>query len=146
MPPVVVPPDTAFNLVAEAEMLTLINAERTTEKLRTLPVDATLAEIARWRSWDMIERNYFSHVIPPSGSSFIDVLRREGYCYSLAAEAIGWNTYPDDVASQVAFDGFMKSSSHRELILGPGWSHIGVGAWKGSDGKKIWTLLFAVRC
>ncbi len=41
---------------------------------------------------------------------------------------------------------FMDSSGHRKNILGRGWDAIGVGAYKGSDGKKMWTVLFADKC
>jgi len=40
---------------------------------------------------------------------------------------------------------FMDSSGHRANILGD-WDSIGVGAYKGADGKKMWTVLFADTC
>jgi hypothetical protein len=40
----------------------------------------------------------------------------------------------------------MDSAGHRENILGPAWDHIGVGAYKGPTGKKMWTVLFADKC
>ena len=46
----------------------------------------------------MIIRDYFSHTIPGYGKVF-DKLDANGYCYAVAGENIGWNTYPDDVAT-----------------------------------------------
>ena len=40
----------------------------------------------------------------------------------------------------------MDSSGHRKNILGKSWEVIGVGAYKGADGKKMWTVLFADKC
>jgi hypothetical protein len=40
----------------------------------------------------------------------------------------------------------MASSGHRANILGTRWDHIGVGAYKGPTGKKMWTVLFADKC
>ncbi len=69
-----------------------------------------------------------------------------GYCYKVAGENIGWNTYPDDVATAQIQQAFMGSSGHRANILGRDWDHIGIGAYKGSNGKKMWTVLFADKC
>ena len=41
---------------------------------------------------------------------------------------------------------FMDSPGHRANILGKAWDHIGVGAYKGPTGKKMWTVLFADKC
>ena len=40
----------------------------------------------------------------------------------------------------------MGSSGHRANILGKDWDRIGIGAYKGKDGKKMWTVLFADWC
>jgi uncharacterized protein YkwD len=134
-----------FSSASEQQMIRMTNQARASAGLRTLKVDATLTSVARWRSKDMIVRNYFSHTIPGSGNVF-HVLDTKGYCYKLAGENIAWNTYPDDVATATAQNGFMNSPGHRENILGKTWDVIGVGAYKGPDGKKMWTVLFADRC
>ena len=92
----------------------------------------------------MIRRDYFSHDIPGYGSVF-KKMDAKGYCYKVAGENIGWNTYPDDIATAAIHKMFMDSSGHRKNILGKAWDAIGVGAYKGSDGKKMWTVLFADR-
>jgi hypothetical protein len=73
-------------------------------------------------------------------------LDSKGYCYRVAGENIGWNTYPDDKATAAIHKMFMDSSGHRANILGKAWDVIGIGAYKGSDGKKMWTVLFADKC
>ena len=40
--------------------------KRASAGLRSLKWDGALGSLARWRSKDMIQRNYFSHAIPPS--------------------------------------------------------------------------------
>ena len=93
----------------------------------------------------MIERDYFSHDIPGYGTVF-KKLDAKGYCYKVAGENIGWNNYPDDVATAAIHKMFMDSSGHRANILGRAWDVIGIGAYKGADGKKMWTVLFADKC
>jgi hypothetical protein len=41
---------------------------------------------------------------------------------------------------------FLDSPGHRANILGKRWEVMAVGAYKGTDGKKMWTVLFADKC
>ena len=93
----------------------------------------------------MITRDYFSHTIPGYGKVW-DKLHAIGYCYVVAGENIGWNTYPDDTATAAIQDMFMGSPGHRANILGKTWDVVGIGAYKGPTGKKMWTVLFADKC
>jgi uncharacterized protein YkwD len=136
----------SFSSASEKQLVSLTNRSRASAGLRALKVDATLTSIARWRSKDMITRNYFSHNIPPSGYNVFHVLDKKGYCYVVAGENIGWNNYPDDVATVAIHQAFMKSSGHRSNILGKRWDVIGIGAYKGPTGKKMWTVIFADKC
>ncbi len=134
----------AFSSGSEKDLLTLTNRSRASAGLKALKVSETLTSIARWRSKDMIERDYFSHDIPGYGQVF-KKMDAKGYCYKLAGENIGWNTYPDDLATAAIHQMFMESDGHRKNILGKAWDTIGIGAYKGPDGKKMWTVLFADR-
>src|SRR6476469_10521329 len=125
----------SFSSTSEKQLVSLTNRSRAAAGLRALKIDSTLTSVARWRSKDMIVRNYFSHNIPPSGNMVFSVLDSKGYCYSLAGENIGWNNYPDDVATATVQRQFMNSSGHRANILGKAWDVIGVGAYKGPTGK-----------
>jgi len=107
-----------FNSSSERQLVSLTNQARASAGLRSLRVDSTLTAIARSRSKDMIVRNYFSHNIPPSGYLVFHILDTKGYCYKIAGENIGWNTYPDDVATAEIQGAFMGSSGHRANILG----------------------------
>jgi uncharacterized protein YkwD len=136
----------SFSSASEQQLIALTNQSRANAGRRALRVDSALTSIARYRSKDMIDRNYFSHSIPPSGKQVFAVMTERGYCYNLAGENIGWNTYPDDVATAQIHQMFMDSPTHRENIMGSAWDVIGVGAYKGADGKKMWTVLFADKC
>jgi uncharacterized protein YkwD len=136
----------AFSSASEQQLVTLTNQSRANAGRRALRVDSALTSIARSRSKDMITRNYFSHSIPPSGKQVFAVMSERGYCFNLAGENIGWNTYPDDVATAQIHQMFMDSPGHRENIMGRAWDVIGIGAYKGPTGKKMWTVLFADKC
>ncbi|OGO54851.1 MAG: hypothetical protein A2Z32_10515 [Chloroflexi bacterium RBG_16_69_14] len=134
-----------FSSASEADLVALTNRSRASAGLKALKVDSTLRSVARWRSKDMIERDYFSHTIPGYGKVW-DKLREIGYCYKVAGENIGWNNYPDDIATAAIHQMFMNSDGHRANILGKAWDVIGIGAYKGPTGKKMWTVLFADKC
>jgi uncharacterized protein YkwD len=136
----------SFSSASEKQLVSLTNQSRASAGLKALKVDAKLTSIARWRSKDMITRGYFSHNIPPNGYNVFHVLDTKGYCYAVAGENIGWNNFPDDIATGVVHNSFMKSSGHRANILGKRWDVIGVGAYKGPTGKKMWTVIFADKC
>jgi uncharacterized protein YkwD len=136
----------SFSSTSEKQLVSLTNRSRAAAGLRALRVDSTLTSIARWRSKDMITRNYFSHNIPPAGYNVFHVLDQKHYCYAIAGENIGWNNYPDDIATGVVHNSFMQSPGHRSNILNKRWDVIGVGAYKGPTGKKMWTVIFADKC
>lgn len=135
-----------FSSTSERQLVALTNQSRAAAGLRALRVDSTLTSIARSRSKDMIVRGYFSHNIPPSGKTVFSILDSKGYCYAIAGENIGWNNYPDDSATKTIHSQFMASPGHRSNIMGKRWDVIGIGAYKGPTGKKMWTVLFADKC
>ena len=135
----------SFSSGSEKTLVSLTNKSRASAGRRALKVDRTLSAIARWRSKDMIERGYFSHDIPGFGSVF-KRLDQKGFCYRSAGENIGWNTNADSSATSAIHRSFMGSSGHKKNILGRSWDVIGIGAYKGANGKKMWTVLFADKC
>jgi uncharacterized protein YkwD len=138
--------ESTFSSASEAKLVSLTNQARAAAGLKALKVDAKLTAIARTRSKDMIVRDYFSHTILGTNYQVFHILDTKGYCYKLAGENIGWNNYPDDVATSTVQRQFMDSPGHRANILGKSWDAIGIGAYKGPSGKKMWTVLFADRC
>jgi uncharacterized protein YkwD len=137
--------DNAFSSGAERDLVALTNRSRASAGRKSLRISATLSSIARWRSKDMIKRDYFSHSIPGYGNVFKRI-SSSGFCYHVAGENIGWTTGSDSAATSKIHGMFMDSSGHRANILGKSWDVIGVGAYKGADGKKMYTVLFADKC
>ncbi len=134
-----------FSATSESDLVAMTNRARASAGLKALKVDSTLHTVARWRSKDMIDRDYFSHDIPGYGKVW-NKLNAIGYCYNVAGENIGWNNYPDDLATGAVQQAFMNSAGHRANIMGKTWDVIGIGAYKGPTGKKMWTVLFADKC
>ena len=131
---------------SETLLTALTNESRMRDGLATLPIDDALVAIARWRSADMAERGYFSHDIPPKGTKVFNELSDRGYCYVVAGENIGWLSGQDAGAEERIQARFLDSPKHRALIRGESWDAIGIGSYKGADGRHYWTVLFADRC
>ena len=127
--------DSSFSASSEADLIALTNRSRANAGMKALRVDSTLTSVARWRSKDMIERDYFSHTIPGYGKVW-DKLDAIGYCYHVAGENIGWNNYPDDVATAAIQQMFMDSAGHRANILGSAWDVIGDRRLQGLDRQE----------
>jgi uncharacterized protein YkwD len=109
----------------EARMLEMVNAERTSQGLRSLKADPELAEVARAHSRDMFARGYFSHVTP-EGARAADRVRKAGVSYLLVGENLA---LAQNLA--VAHRGLMDSPGHRANLLRPQFGRVGIGVLDG---------------
>ncbi len=109
----------------EIQMVDYVNKARQDAGLQPLQIDSGLSNVAALKSRDMYDNNYFSHDSPTYGSPF-DMMTKFGIKYSGAAENIAKNS---SVAA--AHNAFMNSQGHRDNILNPIYTHIGVGIYKG---------------
>ena len=118
---------------AEATLFQLMNGARVNNGRRAVQQNGTLVSLARWRSKDQVDRNYFDHTILGTGYQVYHWYDLNGLQYSWGGENIGWNNGYSDADSPVAIhQGFMESPGHRANILEPSFTHGGVGAY-GKD-------------
>lgn len=118
----------------EKEVLRLVNIERTNEGLKPLILNVKLSGIARIKSQDMYDNNYFSHTSPVYGTPF-EMMKQFGISYMAAAENIasGYAT-PSAVVKA-----WMNSTGHRQNILNARFTQIGVGHITSGN---YWTQMF----
>jgi uncharacterized protein YkwD len=121
---------------AEQQMLALVNEERAAAGLRPLAIDARLVPVARAHSEEMFRLRYFGHRSPRTGSPF-DRLDAAGIRYSRAGENLA---YAQSVA--VAHRGLMASDGHRENILRPEFTRIGIGVMSAGPYGRMFTQVF----
>ncbi|HEX6473573.1 MAG TPA: CAP domain-containing protein [Candidatus Limnocylindria bacterium] len=118
---------------AEATLFQLMNGARVNNGRKAVQQHSTLVSLARWRSKDQVDRNYFDHTIAGTGYQVYHWYDLNGLKYSWGGENIGWNNGYSDADSPVAIhQGFMDSPGHRANILEPSFTHGGVGAY-GKD-------------
>jgi uncharacterized protein YkwD len=118
----------------------LINQERQSRGLGTLSSQALLNTAARNHSADMACNGFFSHT-GSDGSLPWDRVSALGYSYSAIAE----NIFAGSSNAQTAFDAWMNSPGHRDNMLNPDYTEIGVGYryWADSPYGAYTTAVFA---
>lgn len=122
----------------EKKVVDLTNQERVKAGLSPLKADnAALSKMARDKSADMRDKNYFDHQSPTYGSPF-DMMKKYGITYRAAGEniAAGQKT-PEEVVN-----GWMNSPGHRANILNANYTTIGVGYVSGGSYGSYWTQEF----
>lgn len=124
----------------ENEVIRLVNVERSKNGLTALRGNWQLSRIARYKAENMRDKNYFSHTSPDYGSPF-DMIKNFGISFSAAGENIAMG---QQNASSV-MTSWMNSTGHRQNILNTGYTEIGVGIAKTSNGSIYWVQQFIRR-
>lgn len=122
------------NLSFEEQVVELVNEQRAAYGLSPLTLNTELSKVARIKSQDMHDNNYFSHTSPTYGSPF-EMMTTFGISYRTAGEniAMGYTT------PEAVMNGWMNSEGHRANILNASYTEIGVGYV--ADGN-YWTQEF----
>ena len=118
----------------ENEVIRLVNEQRAKNGLKELQADWELSRVARFKSQDMKDNNYFSHTSPVYGSPF-EMIKNFGISYRSAGE----NIAKGQRTPQAVVNAWMNSSGHRANILNSTYTKIGVGYV--ADGN-FWTQMF----
>lgn len=121
---------------AERQLFELVNEERLARGLRALELDPRLVPVARAHATEMFQLRYFGHVSPVTGTPF-DRLNRAGIAYARAGENLA---YAQSVT--IAHRGLMDSEGHRENILRPEFTRLGIGVMSAGVYGRMFVQLF----
>jgi len=114
----------------------LVNETRKNAGLSELKLDKEVLRVARIKSQDMVNNNYFSHTSPTYGTPF-QMLKNFGISYKSAGENIaGYAT------AKAAFEGWMNSSGHKANILNSSYNYTGIGVVSSPRYGLILTQMF----
>ena len=114
----------------------LVNSDRAAYNLSPLTIDPELCRIARIKSQDMRDNQYFAHTSPTYGD-VRDMLRHFGYSFSAAGENIAHHATVEK--SQAAL---LSSPGHRKNIMSTAYTKVGVGVAIDPNGFVYLTQIF----
>lgn len=124
---------------AEARVEELINRRRDSRDERAFRHDPRVAELARAKSRDMVDRGYFDH--RDRKGHYADYhLDHAGVRFTRVGEIIAWGQSDLLASADEAVDLWMHSSPHKRLILSDN-NYFGAGV--ATDGRTWkWTVIF----
>jgi len=121
----------------EQQVINLVNQQRANNGLPALKANWEVCRVARYKSQDMINKNYFAHQSPTYGSAF-NMMESFGIKFTAAGENIAYG----QKTPQAVMNDWMNSPGHRSNILSGVYNQIGVGVAKASNGTFYWTQMF----
>ncbi|MBP1987413.1 CAP domain-containing protein [Halolamina salifodinae] len=123
-----------------------MNKHRVENGLEPLTRNESLDAVARYKSWDMAQRDYFDHD-GPNGTLHSDLRDR----YGTTCDEIGQNIYKDknpklssdpqselmntENISEGAVSLILNSSGHRQNALSPNYDSQGIGVFVDENGS-----------
>ena len=118
----------AFLSAQEQSAGNLLNSDRARYGLPALTLDPELCRIARIKSQDMRDNQYFSHTSPTYGDVRA-MLRHFGYAFEAAGENIAHHR--DVEKAQAAL---ISSPAHRRNLLSSAYTRAGIGIVQDKNG------------
>ncbi len=109
------------------EIVRETNQQRIVLGLTPLSSNLVLAEVSKNKVRDMFEHNYFEH-ISPEGISVGEVVERFDYHYVVIGENLALGNY---AGAKDVVRAWMESPGHKENIISPHYTEIGVYAEEG---------------
>lgn len=125
-----------YNL--ERQIFRLTNEVRRRHGVPSLTWESSLRKVARAHSADMLRRNYFSHLSPTGQTPHQRICAGYPFPLSMSGENIwsgtGHQARDPSRLARLIVNNWMSSAGHRENLLNPKFTDIGVGvAAQGRD-------------
>jgi uncharacterized protein YkwD len=124
----------------ELQLILEVNRARAGRGLGPLLADGALGEVARERSWEIVNSGRFSHYGADGSLRFVALLDQHGIPFDAAGENLDWNTAADADGPRVAVDVWANSPAHAANLFGAQFSMAGLGV-VSVDGRTYYTLI-----
>lgn len=122
---------------SENKLMALLNLERVKRGIKPLIQQVTLTTVSREHSKDMFQKSYFGH-LDPEGHDPLYRISKTDFQFESLAENLSYA--PD---ANTAHEGLMASDAHREAMLSPKFSRVGIGVIDAGNYGKMITQFFA---
>ena len=127
------------DLNSAAEALKQVNAFRKENGLRPLTLKHKL-NTAAWKYVEvMATMDKMGHSV--NGTTVAQRLDKEGYRFARYFENVAWNKSSANPGAQAVKSWRESTTGHREAMLNPEVTEMGIGAWASSSGKVYFCLV-----
>ncbi len=130
----------------EYQILDLLNQKRIENGLQPLQMDETMVKIARYKSADMVQRQYFDHYVDTTGYAryYMRWIRQLNISYrGLAENLVQVGSVNSNTANKM-FELWWNSEGHRKNMMNSKAKYIGIGViYDQSNGITYGTQEFA---
>ncbi len=120
------------------EILRLVNVERLAAGIDPVTWNDTLEQQATQYACELIFYDFFAHENPVTDTTLGDRARQFNYDFWM----VGENLAAGQMTPIEAFDDWMNSPCHRENIMNPAFTELGVGIRYGGDYGYYWVQEF----
>jgi len=120
------------------ELFNRINQEREVAGLPPVRRAPVLDRIAGDYACKMVRNSFFAHLDPADGAGPGQRAMNAGYRFY----AVGENLAAGHLSVEDAMASWMSSEAHREIILGPNWSEVGLAVRVGGPYETYWVQEF----
>ncbi|GAC1358415.1 MAG: hypothetical protein NVSMB31_18830 [Vulcanimicrobiaceae bacterium] len=121
----------------QQQMLADLNATRHQAGLRPLTLERHLTTAANKHAGDMASHGYFDHA-SRNGRSPFDRMHADGCHFAYAGENIAMSD-----SEREAYSALLQSPEHRENILNPHYTRVGIGIAASADGSLMFVQDFS---
>lgn|GEM_PF-3239225 len=136
-------PEFQYNLQEEQAVVMLVNQERTREGLDVLAHDPGLRELARFQAVDLLELDYYDHILPGYSSS-LEMVKNAGL---VQYNKVGVNFVKSSGNAGDALESMSRSSHQWKNIMEEDYTNLGVGVVEVSDRGpetfRLYIIIFA---
>jgi uncharacterized protein YkwD len=120
----------------EQAIIDLTNAERKKGDAMSLTPNAQLMTAARLHAANMAKQDKLEHVLDEMDVA--DRVKEAGYLFVTTGENIAWN----QATPKEAVKAWMDSPGHKENMMNPDFTEIGVAVMKNKKGQRYWVQVF----
>jgi uncharacterized protein YkwD len=124
----------------ELQLLDLTNQERKKREVPPLRLSLRLCQVARDHAANMARQEKMEHTL--DGKTPLDRLRVAGYNFARGGENIAAGD-PEASLPAAVMKVWMESPGHRDNILAPVFTEIGLGMARDSAGRIYYAQVFA---
>lgn len=125
----------AQSVTAQGDLISLINAYRSSNGLQQVSSNGALTAAATWMAGDMAAKNYIGHV---SSDGRSPTQRLSAFGYPATSMFTGEDLGAGFGTASAALAGWQASAAHNAVLLNPNYDAVGIGLMYNASSTYKW--------